>query len=94
MWRDRYYKMKQRLQDPIRIMPDELGPLPSGVDPFERCNVWLLYTTLASGVDKARFICLWNGAGGDGPGGTAHMYDEVKQRTGQVTWIDTRKLWK
>ena len=33
-------------QDPIRIMPDELGPLPKGVDPFERCNLWLLYTTL------------------------------------------------
>ena len=37
-------------------MPDELGPLPNGVDPFERCNLWLLYTTLAWGVDKVRFI--------------------------------------
>ncbi len=92
-WRERYFKMKGRLQDPIRVMPDELGPLPSSVDAFERCNLWLLYTTLAWGVDKARFICLWNGAGGDGPGGTAHLYNEVKKRTGQVTWLDTRKLW-
>jgi tetratricopeptide (TPR) repeat protein len=92
-WRERYFKMKERLHDPIRVMPDELGPLPCGVDPFERCNLWLLYTTLAWGIDKARFICLWNGAGGDGPGGTEHMYTEVKKRTGQVTWIDTRKLW-
>ena len=92
-WRERYFEMKQRLEDPIRVMPDELGPLPSGVDPFERCNLWLLYTTLAWGIDKARFVCLWNGGGGDGPGGTEHMYNEVKKRTGQVTWIDTRKLW-
>jgi len=92
-WRDRYFTTKQQLQDPIRMMPDELGPLPAGVDPFERCNLWLLYTTLAWGIDKARFICLWNGAGGDGPGGTEHMYNAVKARTGQVTWIDTRKLW-
>ena len=92
-WRERYFTMRQRLKDPIRIMPDELGPLPAGVDAFERCNLWLLYTTLAWGVKKARFICLWNGGGGDGPGGTEHMYNEVKTRTGQVTWIDTRKVW-
>ena len=85
--------MKEQLKDPMRIMPVELGPLPKGVDPFERCNLWLLYTTLACGVDKVRFVCLWNGGGGDGPGGTAHMYNEVKQRTGRVTWIDTRKAW-
>ncbi len=58
--------------------------------PYERCNLWLLYTALACGVDKVRFVCLWNGGGGDGPGGTAHMYNEVKRRTGQVTWLDTR----
>jgi tetratricopeptide (TPR) repeat protein len=92
-WRGRYFKMKERLEEPIRVMPDELGPLPSGVDPFERCNRWLLYTTLAWGMERARFVCLWNGAGGDGPGGTQHMYNEVKKRTGQVAWIDTRKLW-
>jgi tetratricopeptide (TPR) repeat protein len=92
-WRERYFTMKQRLKEPVRIMPDELGPLPAGVDAFERCNLWLLYTTLAWCVEKARFICLWNGGGGDGPGGTEHMYNEVKKRTGQVTWIDTRKVW-
>jgi tetratricopeptide (TPR) repeat protein len=92
-WRGRYFKMKPQLQS-VRVMPDELGPLPSGVDPFERCNLWLLYTTLSWGVPKARFICLWNGDGSDGPGGTEHMYNEVKTRTGHVTWLDTRKLWK
>ena len=44
-------------------------------------------------IDKVRFICLWNGGGGDAPGGTQHMYDEVNNRTGQVTWIDTRKIF-
>ena len=92
-WRDRYFKMKPKLQS-LRIMPEELGPLPAKVDPFERCNLWLLYTTLSWGIPKARFICLWNGGGADGPGGTEHMYNEVKTRTGQVTWLDTRKLWK
>lgn len=89
-WCQRFYTLRAKLPDPPRIMPDELGPLPKGADPFERANLWLLYTALACGVDKVHFICLWNGGGGDGPGGTAHMYNEVKTRTGRVTWLDTR----
>ncbi|WP_020561440.1 TRAFs-binding domain-containing protein [Methylosarcina fibrata] len=91
-WRARYYELKGRLSMPPRAMPEALGPLPEGADPYERCNLWLLYTALALGIDKVHFICLWNGEGGDGPGGTAHMYREVNGRTGQVTWIHTGKL--
>jgi tetratricopeptide (TPR) repeat protein len=93
-WRARYFAIKDELAatGSIRIMPEELGPLPAGVDPYERCNLWLLYSALACGVEKARFVCLWNGAGGDAPGGTAHMLNEVKRLTGRVTWIDTRTL--
>jgi tetratricopeptide (TPR) repeat protein len=95
-WRDRYLDAKTRLAGPIRSAPEELGEQPPNSAPsypYERCNLWLLYTALACGVDKVRFVCLWNGGGGDGPGGTAHMYNEVKRRTGRVTWLDTRKLW-
>lgn len=92
-WRDRFFSVKEKLRDPVRIMTDELGPLPSGIDPFERCNLWLMYSALACDVEKVRFIALWNGAGGDGPGGTARMYNEVRRRTGRVTWLDTRTLW-
>ncbi len=94
-WRTRYLDAKTELAGPIRAAPEELGePKLNHTDgyPYERCNRWLLYTALACGVDKVRFICLWNGSGGDGPGGTAHMYNEVKRRTGRVTWIDTRML--
>jgi len=73
-------------------MPNELGPLPKGINPYERCNLWLLYTALALGVDKVHFFCLWNGESGDEPGGTAHMYNEVKNRTGRIVHIDTREL--
>jgi tetratricopeptide (TPR) repeat protein len=92
-WRARYFAVKAKLDDPIRIMPEALGQLPKGVDPFERCSLWLLYTALAAGVDKVRFVALWNGGGGDGPGGTAHTYNEIKRRTGRVMWLDTRTLW-
>jgi tetratricopeptide (TPR) repeat protein len=92
-WCDRFYAVKEKLLVPMRIMPDELGPLPKAANAFERCNLWLLYSALAGGIPKVRFLTLWNGGGGDAPGGTAHMYNEVKRRTGRVTWLDTRELW-
>ena len=92
-WRARYDSIRHTLDDPPRVLPDELGPLPEAdANPFERCNRWLLATALSWGIDKVSFICLWNGEGGDGPGGTAHMHAEMKRRTGKVSWIDTRKL--
>jgi hypothetical protein len=105
-WRDRYYALKDchgrrekgssrrkpRLQ--LREMPEALGPTPElNVNPFERCNLWELYSALACGIAKLRLITLWDGSsGGDGPGGTAHLLRQVKRRTGRVEWIDTRTL--
>lgn len=91
-WTERYYAAKAGMSDAPREMPEELGPTAEDSNHFERCNLWLLYSALAYGPDKARLVCLWDGGGGDGPGGTRHMVDEVKRRTGRVHWIDTRKL--
>ncbi len=92
-WRRRYFAVKAGLDPdhPPRCMPEELGA--SERNSYERCNLWLLYTALCYGPEKVKFICLWNGGGGDGPGGTQHMVQEVKKRTGQVIWLDTRRLW-
>ena len=97
-WCERYYALRAGLPDAPRIMPTELGPLPKTgrmerMNAYERCNRWLLNTALAWGIDRVHFVCLWNGDSGDGTGGTAHMYEEVKRRTGRVSWIDTRMLW-
>lgn len=91
-WKQRYYKLTSDLKLPLRILPDELGPTPKDVSPYERCNLWLLYTALSYGIKRVRFICLWDGKKGNGRGGAAHMYEEVQRRTGQVTWIKTQDL--
>lgn len=91
-WRERYLKAKDNLTTTIRSAPESLGLPPKGIDPYERCNLWLLSTALSYGINKVHFVCLWDGGGGDGPGGTAHLYKEVEKRTGQVIWIDTRTL--
>ncbi|MFN7898471.1 MAG: TRAFs-binding domain-containing protein, partial [Synechococcaceae cyanobacterium] len=93
-WRQRYYAMRDQLDPslPIRIMAEELGPSPSSRSPYERCNDWLLYSALAYGIERLRFLCLWDGEGGDGRGGTAHMVRVVEERTGRVIRIDTHDL--
>ena len=75
-------------------MPDEIGVSPPKVDPYSRNNLWQLYTALSWGPEKVRFICLWNGKEGDGPGGTKHMLEEVKKHSGRVYVLDTNELFK
>jgi hypothetical protein len=90
-WRERFYAAKARAT--LHVMPDELGPPVSGEDPYERNNHWMLKSAMRFGGDRAAFITLWNGQGGDGPGGTKHLMDEVGHNTDRVYWLDTRQLW-
>ena len=91
-WHDRYYAAREKLAADIRSAPEQLGPAPPETNLYERCNLWLLYTALSYGIRRVQFVCLWDSGEGDGRGGTAHMYQEVNRRTGQVTWIDSRTL--
>lgn len=93
-WRDRYYAVKNNSLTTILVMPEELGPTPEGTNPYERNNLWQLHTALSIGPKKVHFICLWDGEGGDGPGGTKHMLDEIKDSTGNVYVLDTEVLFK
>jgi hypothetical protein len=93
-WRDRFDNVKKNPNTLLLVMPEELGATPENVNPYERNNLWQLYTALSMGAEKVRFICLWDGKGGDGPGGTKHMHDEVKKRAGQVFVLNTNTLWE
>jgi tetratricopeptide (TPR) repeat protein len=96
-WRNRYLDSRAKLSFPLRNAPESLGETPKNAAlgyPYVRCNLWLLYTALSWGVDKVCFICLWNGTDDGKPGGTAHMFSEVKKRTGHVTWINTEEILK
>jgi len=91
-WHDRYDAIREGLRQqvevaPLRIMTEALGPTPEGQNPFERCNLWLLNSALALGIERVRFLTLWDGGGGDGPGGTAHMVAEIQRHGGQILII-------
>jgi hypothetical protein len=90
-WHSRYLAAKSVASS--HVMPDELGPLPHGENPYERNNRWLLDSAARFGDEKIAFICLWNGQGGDGPGGAQHFMDEARRKTTRIYWLDTRKLW-
>ena len=90
-WRDRYFAAKAAAV--LHVAAIELGPIREGEDAYERNNHRMLDSALCFGVDKVDFIGLWNGEGGDGPGGTRHMMDAVRRRGGRTHWLDTTKLW-
>lgn len=95
-WTERFWKIHRHPNITFHFQPDRLGPPPGGDRPFRRNNRWTLYSALGYGIDRIRFIVLWNGAGGDGPGGTDHMVQEVRRLGGVVRHLDTTKFdyWK
>jgi hypothetical protein len=90
-WHERFMQVKARAK--VLVMPDILGPTPDDESPYERCNLWMLEDALRMGPEKLCFMCLWDGGGGDGPGGTRHMVEAVCARGGEVRWLDVTKLW-
>jgi hypothetical protein len=77
----------------LHLMPSERPPLTESQDPYEQTNLWMLEAASRFGTDKVVFMALWNGQGGDGPGGTQHMMETVRKHRGQVRWINTTELW-
>ena len=90
-WRARYFAVKARAT--LHVMPDELGPMPEGEDPFERNNRWMIDAASRFGADRVDLISLWDGERGDGPGGAQNMMEKVRSKGGHAIWLDTRKLW-
>ena len=92
-WEQSYNAVTQHPATVLLIMPDELGLTPEGVSVHDRCNRWMLYSALSSGLRRTSFVTLWNGEAGDGPGGTQHMVEQVKKLTGrQPVIIDPARL--
>jgi len=90
-WRSRYFAAKSK--GVLHVAPDELGPLAPNVDPYERNNLWMLERAARFGAARMIFICLWNGEGGDGPGGTKHLMDAARRNSAPVHWLNTKTLW-
>jgi hypothetical protein len=93
-WTNRFYKVKENPNTKLFVMPDELGTLQENINPYVKNNLWQLETALVVDPKKVNFLCLWDKKAGDGPGGTEHMYNEVKKHGGKTIIIDINKLHK
>lgn len=91
-WRERFMRVCRHPNTTLRVMTEALGPTPSDANAFERNNLWLLSSALSLGSREVHLICLWDGRNGDGPGGTRHMHDAVKESSGAAHVIDTNLL--
>lgn len=91
-WADRFHRVIGAHGSTVEEMPTALGPTADGSDPYEACNLWLFDQAIRSEHGRLCFICLWNGEGSEGPGGTAHMVSAVQARGGLIEHIDTRLL--
>jgi hypothetical protein len=95
-WVDRFYRVHDRL--PRRVLQD--GPeLPAwirekrGYGIWQRANLWMLYSALDLSP-RVTLIALWDGEGGDAPGGTEHMVATARARGAELVILDTRQLFE
>ena len=66
---------------------------------WQRNNLWTLFNALTEGCDpktgdpNLTLIALWDGAGGDGPGGTADLVEKVENVGARSEIINTKKVF-
>jgi tetratricopeptide (TPR) repeat protein len=90
-WVDRYFALKEHAT--VLVQQEELGDPPKDKSVYVRNNLWQLYTALSHGPEKVRFIALWDGKEGEGPGGTRHMVETVQKHSGRAIILNTTDLW-
>jgi hypothetical protein len=63
-------------------------------DLWKRNNLWMLHNAIAFAGKNITLIALWNGQGGDGPGGIENMFKEVEKLKARTMIIDTKEEFR
>ena len=67
---------------------------------WQRNNLWMLFNALDEACDpqsadpNITLIALWDGAAGDGTGGTGDLVDKVENLGARVVRLDTKVIFK
>lgn len=78
-WVERFHALRSAPRVETWIQSDHLGPLPENANVFERNNNWIIATgRQEAGTGRLFALLVWDGAAGDGTGGTSHFYAVVK----------------
>lgn len=83
--------------DDVNYLPAWLRDKPN-YNIWQRNNLWMLFNALTEGCDEKTgdpnltLIALWDGAEGDGPGGTGDLVRKVENLGARCEIIDTKEL--
>lgn len=94
-WVERFNRLYGKLKPKILSDSDRLPRwlrAKKDYNIWQRSNLWMLHNALAVSQDHLTLIALWNGATGDGPGGTEDMVARAKDRGARFIHLDTTKL--
>lgn len=91
-WVNRFHAVAENRRTTVHVMPDEPEEPPDDESRYTRHARWLLDRAFARGTKNICVLCLWDGAAGDGPGGTADMLAAVEARRGKTVIIDSARL--
>jgi hypothetical protein len=73
-------------------LPDWLAVRGDAYSIWQRNNRWILHTALSRADTDVTLIVLWDGKGGDGPGGTADLVAVAERRGVKVVPLDASRL--
>ena len=59
---------------------------------WQRSNLWMLHNALSISQDHLILLALWNGATGDGPGGTEDLVKRAQDRGATFIHLDASEL--
>jgi len=54
---------------------------------------WMIENALWHGPQNTTLLALWDGVGGEGPGGSKHMVDSLRGRGARYVHLDTKELF-
>jgi hypothetical protein len=94
-WVERFNRLYNKLKPKILSDSDRLPRwlrAKKDYNIWQRSNLWMLHNALAVSQDHLTLIALWNGATGDGPGGTEDMVERAKDRGARFIHLDTTEL--
>lgn len=94
-WMERFRRLRDRVPPRVLSHSEEVPEWLAGRADFNvwhRSNLWILHTALCRQGADVTLIVLWDGKGGDGPGGTEDMVEIALRRGLKVVHLDAGKL--
>jgi len=92
VWIERFHTLVQGLEvKNLTGLPDWLSAS-NGYSIWQRSNRWILHTALSRADADITLIVLWDGKGGDGPGGTQNMVELAESRGVKIVHLSASEL--